>query len=95
MLFSQARLHHHWGQARRFMGDAYAHGRKWAGMIDGYANLATKVLGAAAPMLHDMGAGSVIAHGKTGLDAYHSARKRVEEIDDKARGHVERIAAAF
>jgi hypothetical protein len=94
MFFSARQAHQTWGSVKRFMGDAYVTGRKWAGTIDGYANLARRVLGAAAPMLDDLGAGRVLSSGVRGLSEYDSVRKTVMDTDTHARGHLGRIAKA-
>ena len=76
------------------MGNAYIHGRKWAGLIDGYANVGKRLLGAAAPMLDELGAGGAISAGVKGLSQYDQIKHRVMDVDDRARGHYGRIAAA-
>ena len=67
MLFTARQTHQAWGNVKSFLGKAYVEGRKWAGTIDGYANLARRVLGAATPMLDELGAGRAIAAGARGL----------------------------
>ena len=94
MLFSARQAHQTWGHVKSFMGKAYAEGRKWAGTIDGYANLARRVLGAAAPMLNEMGAGKAIADGVRGLSQYDQVRHQVMDVDERARGHLSRIGKA-
>lgn len=94
MFFSARQAHQSWGHVKKFMGDAYVTGRKWAGTIDGYANLARRVLGAAAPMLQDLGAGNSLARGVRGLSEYDQVRKTVMDTDEHARGHFGRIARA-
>ena len=56
MLFTARQAHQTWGNVKSFLGRAYVEGRKWAGTINGYANLARRVLGAATPMLDELGA---------------------------------------
>ena len=94
MLFTARQAHQTWGNVKRFMGSAYTEGRKWAGTIDGYANLARRVLGAAAPALQDLGADSAISAGLEGLSQYDQVRNQVMDTDEKARGHFSRISKA-
>ena len=94
MLFTARQAHQTWGNVKRFMGNAYTEGRKWAGTIDGYANLARRVLGAAAPALQDLGADSAISAGMKGLSQYDQVRNQVMDTDEKARGHLQRISKA-
>ena len=94
MLFTARQAHQTWGHVKKFMGNAYAEGRKWAGTIDGYANLATRVLGAAAPMLEDLGASRATAAGVRCLSEYDQVRKKVMETDDRAQSHLSRISKA-
>ena len=94
MLFSARQAQRTWGNVRRFMGNAYTEGRKWAGTIDGYANLARRVLGAATPMLEDLGASRAATAGVQGLSQYDQVRKQVMDTDEKARGHLTRISKA-
>jgi hypothetical protein len=93
MLFSP-RAHNAWHGVKKFMGEAYATGRKFAGTLDGYANLARRVLGAAAPMLTDLGANDALASGVRGLTEYDKVRKTVMDTDQSARGHLNRLAKA-
>ncbi len=76
------------------MGNAYVTGRKWAGLIDGYANVGKRLLGAAAPMLDELGAGRAISAGVQGLSQYDQIKNRVMDVDERGRGHYGRIAAA-
>ena len=94
MLFTARQAQQTWGHVKRFMGNAYVHGRKWAGLLDGYANVGKRLLGAAAPMLDELGAGHAISAGVQGLSQYDQIKHRVMDVDDRARGHYGRIAAA-
>ena len=94
MFFTPRQAHQTWGHVKRFMGQAYVHGRKWAGLIDGYANVGKRLLGAAAPMLDELGAGRAITAGVQGLSQYDQIRNRVMDVDERGRGHYGRIAAA-
>ena len=76
------------------MGQAYVHGRKFAGLIDGYANVGKRILGAAAPMLDELGAGRAIQAGVHGLSQYDQIKHRVMDADERGRGHLGRIATA-
>jgi hypothetical protein len=94
MLFTARQAHQSWTGMKKFMGQAYVTGRKWAGTIDGYANLARRVLGAAAPMLEDLGAGQALSSGVRGLTEYDQVRQTIMNTDQAARGHLGRIAKA-
>ncbi len=94
MLFTARQAHQTWGNVKSFLGRTYIEGRKWAGTIDGYANLARRVLGAATPMLDELGAGRAITAGARGLSQYDQVRHQVMDTDERARGHLGRIAKA-
>ena len=94
MLFTARQAQQVWGNVKSFLGSAYVEGRKWAGTIDGYANLARRVLGAATPMLNEMGAGRAITAGVQGLSQYDRVRHQVMEVDERAHGHISRIGRA-
>ncbi len=94
MLFTARQAHQTWGHVKRFMGDAYLTGRKWAGLIDGYAKVGKRILGATAPLLDELGAGRAITAGVQGLSQYDQIKNRVMDVDDRARSHYGRIAAA-
>ena len=83
-----------WGNVESFLGRAYVEGRKWAGTIDGYANLARRVLSAATPMLDELGAGRAIAAGARGLTQYDQVQIQAMDTDKRARSHLNRIAKA-
>ena len=76
------------------MGKAYVEGRKWAGTIDGYANLARRVLGASSGLLTELGASHALDAGVKGLSQYDQVRKQVMNIDERAHGHLRRISHA-
>jgi len=94
MLFSARQARQTWGNVKRFMGNAYVEGRKWAGTIDGYANLARRVLGAAAPLLDEIGGSRALEAGARGLSQYDQVRHQVMDTDERARGHLTRISKA-
>ena len=94
MLFTARQAQQTWGHVKRFMGQAYVHGRKFAGLIDGYATVGKKLLGAAAPMLDELGAGHAISAGVKGLSQYDQIKHRVMDADERGRTHYGRIAAA-
>ena len=94
MLFTAGRAHQTWGNVKSFLGKAYVEGRKWAGTIDGYANLARRVLGASSGLLSELGAGRALEAGVKGLSQYDHVRKQAMNIDERARGHLSRISHA-
>ena len=77
------------------MRGTYHEGKKWASTIDGYAQLFRKGLSAAAPMLQDLGAGDALGSGVKALQQYDTVRKQVMDVDEKGRGHYDRIAKAI
>ncbi len=94
MWISGKQIGHAWKQTRGFMKSTYHEGKKWANMIDGYASLFRKGLSAAAPMLQDMGAGEDLGKGVQALQGYDTVRHRAMDLDEKGRGHYDRIANA-
>jgi len=91
MLFTARQAHQTWGNVKSFLGKAYVEGRKWAGTIDGYANLARRVLGASSGLLGELGAGRALEAGVQGLFKYDHVRKQAMK---RARGHLSRISRA-
>ncbi len=94
MLFTARQAHQTWRNVKSFLGKAYVEGRKWAGTIDGYANLARRVLGASSDLLSALGAGRALEAGVKGLSQYDHVRKQVMDVDEGARGHLSRIGRA-
>ena len=94
MFFTPRQAHQTWGHVKRFMGQAYVHGRKWAGLIDGYANVGKRLLGAAAPMLDELGAGRALQAGVHAVSQYDQVKHRVMDADERGRAHLSRIASA-
>ena len=94
MWISGKQLGHAWHQTKKFVRGTYHEGRKWASTIDGYAQLFRRGLSAAALMLQDLGAGEALGSGVKALQNYDSVRKTVTDIDEKGRGHFDRIAKA-
>ena len=77
------------------MRGTYHEGKKWASTIDGYAQLFRKGLSAASPMLQDLGAGDALGSGVRAIQNYDNIRKQVMDVDEKGRGHYDRIARAI
>ena len=63
--------------------------------VDGYAQLFRKGLSAAAPMLQDLGAGETLGTAVKGLQSYDTVRKQVMHVDERGRGHLDRISKAI
>ena len=95
MWISGKQIGNAWRQTRGFLKSTYHEGKKWANMIDGYASLFRKGLSAAAPMLQDLGAGDAFGAGVKALSSYDSVRKHVMDVDEKGRGHYDRISKAI
>ena len=83
-----------WRQTRGFLKSTYHEGKKWANMIDSYAGLARKGLSAAAPLLQELGGGEALGQGVKALQGYDSVRKQVMDVDERGRGHYDRISKA-
>ena len=94
MWISGKQLGSAWHQTKKFMRGTYHEGKKWGQMIDGYAQLFRKGLSAAAPLLSDLGGGNVLGSGVKALQQYDTVRKQVMDVDEKGRGHYDRIARA-
>ena len=95
MWISGKQLGHAWHQTKTFVRGMYHEGKKWAQTIDGYAQLFRRGLSAAAPMLQDLGAGEALGSGVKALQNYDTVRKQVMDVDEKGRGHYERIAKSI
>ena len=52
-------------------------------------------LSAAAPMLQDLGGNDALGSGVRALQNYDTVRKQVMDVDEKGRGHYDRIARAI
>jgi hypothetical protein len=94
MWISGKQIGNAWHQTKKFVRGTYHEGKKWAQTIDGYAQLFRKGLSAAAPMLQDLGAGDALGTGVKALRQYDTVRKQVMDVDEKGRGHYDRIARA-
>ena len=95
MFISGKQIHHAWNNTKKFFKNTYNEGRKWAQTIDGYAQLFRKGLSAAAPMLQDLGADQALGTAVKGLQSYDTVRKQVMDVDERGRGHFDRIAKAI
>ena len=95
MWISGKQIGNAWHQTKKFVRGTYNEGRKWASTIDGYAQLFRRGLSAATPMLQDLGAGEALGKGVQALQNYDTARKQVMDLDEKGRGHYDRIAKAI
>ena len=95
MFISGKQIHHAYHNAKIFFKNTYHEGRKWAQTIDGYAQLFRKGLSAAAPMLQDLGADQALGTAVKGLQSYDTVRKQVMDVDERGRGHLDRIAKAI
>ena len=94
MWITGKQLGHAWNNTKTFFKNTYHEGKKWSQLIDGYARLFRKGLSAAVPMLQDIGADHLVGHGVRALSQYDTARKTVMDLDERGRGHYERIASA-
>jgi hypothetical protein len=94
MWLTAEKAHSHWRSAKSMFRNAYQHGKRIAGTIDGYASVGRRILSAAAPMLEDMGAGGAVTQGVKALNQYDTTRKQVMDTHEKSKGHFDRIAEA-
>ena len=95
MFVSGKQIHHAYHNAKKLFKNTYHEGRKWAQTIDGYAQLFRKGLSAATPALQDLGAGEALGTAVKGLQSYDTVRKQVMDVDERGRGHLDRIAKAI
>ena len=95
MFISGKQIHHAYHNAKKLFKNTYNEGRKWAQTIDGYAQLFRKGLSAAAPMLQDLGADQALGTAVKGLQSYDTVQKQVMDVDERGRGHLDRIAKAI
>ena len=95
MFISGKQIHHAYHNAKKFFKNTYNEGRKWAQTIDGYAQLFRKGLSAATPMLQDLGMGGADQALGKGLQSYDTVRKQVMDVDERGRGHLDRISKAI
>ena len=95
MFISGKQIHHAWHNTKKIFKNTYNEGRKWAQTIDGYAQLFRKGLSAAAPMLQDLGADQALGTAVKGLQSYDTVRKQVMDVDERGRGHLDRISKAI
>ena len=95
MWISGKQIGNAWHQTKKFVRGTYHEGKKWAQTIDGYAQLFRKGLSAAAPLLQDLDGGTTLGTGVKALQQYDTVRKQVMDVDEKGRGHYDRIAKAI
>ena len=95
MFISGKQIHHAYHNAKKFLKNTYHEGRKWAQTIDSGVQLFRKGLSAAVPMLDDLGMGETLGTAVKGLQSYDTARKQVIDVDERGRGHLDRIAKAI
>ena len=94
MWISGKQIGHAYRETRKFFRNTYHEGKKWAHTIDGYAQLFRRALGAATPMLQDLGVGKALGAGVQALQQYDTARKQVMDIDERGRGYYDQISRA-
>ena len=94
MWMTAEKAHGHWRNAKSMFRNAYQHGKRIAGTIDGYASVGRRILSAAAPMLEDMQLGGAITKGVSALNQYDATRKQVMDAHEKSKGHYDRITEA-
>ena len=95
MWISGKQIGNAWHQTKKFVRGTYHESKKWASTIDSYAQLFRRGLSAAAPMLQDLGAGEALGSGVKALQNYDTVRKQVMDVDEKGRGHCDRISKAI
>ena len=85
MLFREANIRNAIHQVKRHIGHAYATGRKWANVVDGYAGIAGRLLGALSPALQKYGAGHAVEQGIKGLQSYDQIKQKAMGVHDEAQ----------
>ena len=95
MFVSGKQIHHAWHNTKKIFKNTYNEGRKWAQTVDSYITLFKKGLSAATPMLQDLGADQALGTAVKGLQSYDTVRKQVMDVDERGRGHLDRIAKAI
>ena len=95
MLISGKQVHHAWHNAKKFFKNTYNEGRKWAQTIDSGVQLFRQVVGASTPALQDLGMGEALGTAVKGLQSYDSVRKQIMDVDERGRGHLDRISKAI
>ena len=60
-----------------------------------HISLFKKGLSASAPMLQDLGMGETLGTAVKGLQSYDTVRKQVMDVDERGRGHLDRISKAI
>ena len=85
MLFRESNIRNAIHQVKRHIGHAYSTGKKWAGLIDGYAGIAGRLLNVLSPTMQRYGAGQAVEGVTKGLQSY-------SEIRSKALGAHQEVA---
>lgn len=91
MWLNQDTINHHWNQAKSFVGNAWNTGKQVLGGVDRFANLATRLLGAAAGS--GLG-GKALESGIKAADAYASARNKTKGLIRDTEKTVDRFRQA-
>ena len=85
MLFRESNFRNAIHQVKRHIGHAYSTGKKWAGLIDGYAGVAGRLLNVLSPGMNKYGGGQAVQGITKGLQSY-------SEIRSKALGAHQEVA---
>ena len=76
MLFRESNIRNAMHQVKRHIGHAYSTGMKWAGLIDGYAGVAGRLLNVLSPAMQKYGAGQAVQGITKGLQSYSEIRSK-------------------
>ena len=85
MLFGQVNFQNAYHQVKRHIGHAYHTTRKWGGIIDGYANIAGRLLTAVSPHMQRYGASQAVEQGIKGLQSYDALKQKALGADQEVQ----------
>lgn len=91
MWFNEDTINHHWNSVKNFVGNAWNTGKQVLGTVDKYANLATRLLGAAA---QSGLSGRALESGIKAVDTYTSARNKARGFGKDVERTVDRFKVA-
>ena len=85
MLYRESNFRNAIHQVKKHIGHAYATGRKWAGLIDGYAGIAGRLLNVLSPAMQKYGAGQAVEGVAKGLQSYSEIRSKAMGAHDEVK----------
>ena len=91
MRWNEQAIADNWEKAKSFMGHAWHSGKQVLGTVDRYANLATRLLGAAAASGLS---GRALESGIQAVDSYSRIRDKAMNVGREVEGTVNRFKRA-